>query len=274
MTDDWRRANRANWDERVAIHLGSAMYDQTALRAGDTRLDPLIDAELGDVAGQRVVHLQCHFGMDSLRLAMRGADVAGVDFSAPAIAAARELSADLGVAARFVEADLYDAPRALAGEKFDLVYVSWGALPWLPDIAGWARVVAALLKPGGALYLAEGHPIAWAYDDKAADASGRPGLFLPYFDAAAYIEDDETDYADPNARLQNTRTHQFLHRLDAVICALVAAGLRRWHGRRQVALSAHGVESWQAGRQRHAGAVLRVQLLEGVRLVDTRASAG
>jgi len=226
MTDIWRHANRANWDERVAIHLASEMYDQTALRAGDSRLDPLIDAELGDVAGLRVAHLQCHFGMDTLRLALRGADVVGVDFSAPAIIAARNLAAELGVAAQFVEADLYAAPTALTDHaRFDLVYVTWGALPWLPDIAGWAQVVAALLKPGGALYLAEGHPIAWAYDDKAADAVGRPGLMLPYFEHDAYIEDDETDYAAPTARLQNTRTHQFLHRLDAVISALVTAGL-------------------------------------------------
>jgi len=152
--------------------------------------------------------------------------VVGLDFSAPAIEAARTLAAELGIPARFVQADIYDAPTALADEKsFDLVYVSWGALPWLPDIVGWARVVAALLKPGGALYLAEGHPIAWAYDDRVGDANGRPGLFLPYLDPTPFIEDDATDYADPNARLQNTRTHQFLHRLDAVISALIAAGL-------------------------------------------------
>ena len=139
---DWRRANRANWDERVAIHLGADCYDLGPLRAGAGRLNPIEEAELGPVEGLRVLHLQCHFGRDSLILAQRGARVVGLDFSEPAIAAARELAAELGLTelARFVVADLYDAPRAIPEPgAFDLVFVTWGAINWLPDIQRWAH---------------------------------------------------------------------------------------------------------------------------------------
>ena len=136
-------------------------------------------AELGPVAGLRVLHLQCHFGKDTLTLAQQGAAaVVGLDFSAPAIAAARRLAGELGLAdrARFVEADLYDAPRAIPKPGgFDLVFVTWGALCWLPDLAGWARIVAGFLRPGGRLYLAEGHPAALVFDDEAETPDGKRG---------------------------------------------------------------------------------------------------
>ena len=135
---DWRSANRANWDERVAIHLGAACYEIESLRAGRGRLNPIEEAEIGPLAGLRVLHLQCHFGRDSLILASRGATVVGLDFSRPAIATARELAAELGLTerARFVEADLYDAPSAIPeAAAFDLVFVTWGAINWLRTFA-------------------------------------------------------------------------------------------------------------------------------------------
>ncbi len=113
MADDWRELNRANWDERVAVHLGASGYDLAPLRAGRGRLNAIEEAELGPVGGLRVLHLQCHFGRDSLVLAGRGAEVTGLDFSGPAVVAARSLAAELGLAARFVQADLYDAPEAV-----------------------------------------------------------------------------------------------------------------------------------------------------------------
>jgi SAM-dependent methyltransferase len=137
--EDWRALNRANWDERVAVHLAPAGYDLGPLRAGQGRLDAIVEAELGPVAGQRVLHLQCHFGKESLVLASRGAEVTGLDFSAPAIEAARALAAELKLPARFVQADLYDAPSAIPGaiaETFDLVFTTWGTITWLPDVAG------------------------------------------------------------------------------------------------------------------------------------------
>src|SRR5690349_6368030 len=166
MTEDWRALNRANWDERVAVHLGPAGYDLSALRSGRGRLDPISEAELGAVGGLQVLHLQCHFGKDSLVLANRGAAVTGVDFSQPAIEAARDLACELGLSARFVRADVYDAPSVIREPaSFALVFTTWGTITWLPDLAGWAQAIAYFLRPGGALYFADAHPAALVFDD-------------------------------------------------------------------------------------------------------------
>ncbi len=230
MSDgNWRRINRAAWDERVAIHLAAPIYDAARLRSGQARLLPIEDAELGPVDGLRLLHLQCHFGRDSLILAQRGARVVGLDFSPPAIIAARRLATALGLEerARFVEADLYDAPAAIPEPaSFDLVYVTWGAICWLPDIAGWARVVAHFLRSGGSLYLAEGHPAALVFDDSVPLADGRPGFYLPYFHHGMLVLDEAWDYADSTARLSNSTTCQWLHPLGEAVSALIAAGLR------------------------------------------------
>lgn len=230
MTESWQSLNRANWDERTAIHLGpGGGHDLRPLRAGEGRLDAITAAEVGPVAGLHVLHLQCHFGKDTLVLAQQGAaSVVGLDFSAPAIAAARSLAEELGLAdcARFVQADLYDAPVALPEpHSFDLVLVTWGALPWLPDVAGWARVVSGFLRPGGRLYLAEGHPAALVFDDCAGGQDGKPGWFAPYFQREPVVVDDPTDYASPLARLQHARTYNWMHLLADVLDALCQAGL-------------------------------------------------
>ncbi|WP_342234974.1 class I SAM-dependent methyltransferase [Inquilinus sp. OTU3971] len=162
--------NRANWDERVAVHLRSAFYNVDGFRRGETDLGPIEAAEIGDIAGLRVAHLQCHFGMDTMYLARRGARVTGLDFSAKAIAAARALAAETGSGAEFVEGDVYDAPRLLGEGVHDLVFTSWGTIIWLPDIVRWAQAVAALLKPGGRLYFLDGHPAARALDQAGTEA--------------------------------------------------------------------------------------------------------
>jgi SAM-dependent methyltransferase len=230
--EDWRALNRANWDERVAVHLAAKEYDLAPLRAGRGRLNPIEEAELGQVDGLRVLHLQCHFGRDTLTLAQRGAEVVGLDFSPEGIKAARALAAELGLEgrARFVESDLHDAPAAIPEPAaFDLVYVTWGAINWLPDIRRWAEVVAFFLKPGGALYLAEGHPAASVLDDLAPRHGPMPGWFVPYFDARGLVFDNPTDYADPNARLTNSRTCEWVHPVGEVVTGLIAAGLTlRW----------------------------------------------
>jgi SAM-dependent methyltransferase len=226
--DDWRRLNRANWDERVPIHTGAKAYDLSALRDGRGTLHAIEEAELGDVKGLRVLHLQCHFGRDTLTLAQRGAEVVGVDFSAPAVSVARQLAGELGLEgrARFVESDVYAAPAALAeAHSFDLVYVTWGAICWLPDMRRWAQVVAHFLKPGGRLYLAEGHPAAYVLDDDAPLPDGMPGFFAPYFGREPLVLDDERDYADEHARLANKRTVQWLHPLSETVGSIIAAGL-------------------------------------------------
>jgi len=181
---EWYRANRASWDERVGVHIGPGGYDLSDLRAGRGKLNAIEEAELPPVEGKRILHLQCHFGRDSLTLAQRGAEVVGLDFSAPAIEVARNLAGELGLAERasFVHADLYETVQAVPiPHSFDMVFVTWGAICWLPDITRWAQIVAAMLSPGGLLYLAEGHPTASVFDDTTRSPDGMPGLFAPYF---------------------------------------------------------------------------------------------
>ena len=149
--------NRARWDEVVDIHVGSDFYRVEEFKSGETSLDPLILWELGDISGLRLLHLQCHFGLDTLSLARAGADVTGLDFSSKAIEAANRLAAETNTKSRFVEGRVEDAP-IVAGTDFDLVFTSWGILMWLPDITRWAETIAACLRPGGRFYIAEGHP--------------------------------------------------------------------------------------------------------------------
>ncbi|WP_206305945.1 class I SAM-dependent methyltransferase [Streptomyces sp. RFCAC02] len=214
--------NRRNWDARVPVHAGSAFYDLAAFRAGEvSTLRPLEVEEVGDVTGLRLLHLQCHMGQDTLSWARLGADVTGLDFSAPAIDTARGLARDTGLAdrARFVTSDVYGAPDALAGERFDLVYTGFGALVWLPDLPRWAATVAGLLKDGGRLYLAEFHPLTEVMTD-----DGR-GFERGYFDTAPAAYDYPRTYTD-GPELPEPRHVEWHHTLGEVVSAVAAAGLR------------------------------------------------
>jgi SAM-dependent methyltransferase len=219
---DHLATNRALWDERVPIHLASDFYDLAGFRAGGQSLREFELAEVGDVTGRRLVHLQCHFGLDTLSWARRGAHVTGLDFSEKAIEAARTVADDVGLRARFVVADVYDAPAAL-GETYDIVYTGLGALCWLPDIGRWAGIVASLLRPGGFVHLTEFHP----FGDTLDDQDGRTVTF-DYFAEGPQIwdEPDAGSYADPQAPVQHTRSIEFAHGLGEVVTALAAAGLR------------------------------------------------
>ncbi|HEY1721964.1 MAG TPA: methyltransferase domain-containing protein [Magnetospirillaceae bacterium] len=226
---DWREINRAHWDEKVAVHTGPGGYDLAELRAGKSRLNAIEEGEIGAVQGQRLLHLQCHFGRDTLILAQRGAMVTGLDFSVPAIDTVRKLAADFGLAsrARFVQADLYDARTALSEPaSFDRVYVSWGAIIWLPDIVRWAETVAFFLRPGGTLYLAEVHPVALTMSDAAKQPDGRPGLAAPYFGREPVVTRETHDYVDAGTTVRNAVTHSWIHPLGDLVTALVKAGLR------------------------------------------------
>src|SRR3954447_21667973 len=227
---EWRRLNRLHWEDRVAIHLGPRGYDLDRLRAGRTRLNIIEERALPPLAGKRVLHLQCHFGADTLMLLQGGAaELVGVDFSASAIAAARDLAQEIGVAdrARFVEADIYDAPDAVPEPHgFDLVFVTWGAICWLPDIRQWGKVVAAMLRPGGALYLAEAHPAAYVLDDAKRTADGMLGFFAPYFSDDPVMLTEERDYIDPEAVYKHPTSHTWIHPLGDIVTGLIEAGMR------------------------------------------------
>jgi SAM-dependent methyltransferase len=225
--------NLARWNEVVAIHAASPFYRVREFLAGDDILLPIEAREIGELSGKSLIHLQCHFGLDTLCLARRGAQVTGLDFAPNAIATARELAMEAGIDARFIEGNLYDAP-SLISDRFDRAYVTWGAINWLPDIKGWAKVVAAMLKPGGELYLLEGHPFAFTLDQVAdgvapggkQDASAPLRPTFPYFSSGAplVLEMDET-YTGDAIKIRNTRTHEFVHGIGDILTALIEAGL-------------------------------------------------
>ncbi len=224
--DEHREANRLNWDERVPIHLASKTYDVAGFLSDSAEISAVVrfDKEhLGDVRGKSLLHLQCHFGRDTLSWARLGANVTGVDFSAPALEAARRLSEESGVPGRFILSELYDAPSVI-GEQFDIVYTGVGALCWLPDIRGWAEVVGKLLKPGGVFYIREGHPVLWCLDDETEDAT--LSMRYPYFETADPTEFDEgSTYTDGQASLQHSRTYVWNHGIGEIITALIDVGL-------------------------------------------------
>jgi len=175
--------NLANWNDRVPIHIGPGSdYEIDRYVNDPSHIGTVVDFDrdrLGDLQGVDLVHLQCHIGTDTLSLARLGATGTGVDFSPPAIAAARDMFDRSGTPGRFVESGLYRAPEALDGVRFDMVYTSVGAINWLPDIDGWAQVVAALLKPGGRLFLRDGHPALFVMDHTRSDDRLVP--FMSYF---------------------------------------------------------------------------------------------
>jgi SAM-dependent methyltransferase len=223
LTPELLAANRRNWDERVAIHMASRFYDVDRWLA--TRPGPRpreIDA-LGDVSGLELVHLQCHFGLDTLAWADAGARVTGLDFSAEAVRAAEELAARarLGDRSTFVCADVFDAADVLGAGSFDIVYVSLGALHWLPSVDRWADQVAALARPGGRLYLHEIHPFAWSLADDS------PTVAYTYFEEdEPFADDSQATYTDADRPLVNVRTYQWNHGIGEVVTALVSRGMR------------------------------------------------
>jgi SAM-dependent methyltransferase len=222
--DPYYDTNRSWWDGVVPIHEASRGYDRDGFLRGEKPLCPVERDELGPrVAGKSLLHLQCHFGIDTLNWARLGATVTGVDFSAPAVEAARRLSAESGVPGRFVHANVYDAPAVLR-EVFDVVYTGIGALNWLPDIRVWARVAAGFVKPGGLLYVYEGHPVLWSLDDKREDRL----LVLGerYFEAPEpNVWENDTTYVD-GPKLVHRRIYEWNHGLGEIVTAVVDAGLR------------------------------------------------
>ena len=220
--DRYGEANRSNWDEKVAVHAASDFYGVDRFLAGESTLLDLDRDSLGPVAGMSLLHLQCHFGLDTLSWAREGASVTGLDFSPEAIAKARELAVETGIKARFVEADVYDAPSLIA-DRFDIVYVNVGALTWLPDVPAWARVCAEMLRPGGRLYVHDVHPMLFTLDDERADELV---VRYPYFEQAVPLRfDDGVDYASHGASFEHTTTYQWSHSLGEIVTALINAGL-------------------------------------------------
>lgn len=224
MTNDTERYIRSNqqlWDQWTDIHTRSEFYDIEGFKQGRITLDPIEIEELSDVAGKTLLHLQCHFGQDTLSWARLGAQVTGADFSPKAIAYARDLAREIGMDAHFVCANLYDLPQVLH-ETFDVVYTGGGALCWLPDLKHWGRVVSHFLKPGGTFYIREFHPIANLFDDDD------PALKVkyPYFARPEPLSlATQGSYADPSADFQAV-AHSWVHSLSDIISAVAQNDMR------------------------------------------------
>lgn len=212
--------NRRLWDVRTRVHLES--YEAVErVRSGGSSLGELEIGEVGDVSGKSLLHLQCHFGLDTLSWARLGARVTGVDLSSESVKAARDLARELAIDATFIEANVYDLPE-VSREEFDVVFTSAGVLYWLPDLKGWAEVVAKMLKPGGTFYIAEGHPLPQVaeYRDGFLTITG------DYFDPTVDSEISKGTYADASIETEPMNSHGWLHPLGEIVTAIVEAGLR------------------------------------------------
>lgn len=239
---DYREVNRANWDDRVPVHVASPDYKLQRFIEDPAYLSDVVKFDLpllGDVAGLRAVHLQCHIGTDTVSLARLGASMTGLDFSGRAVEAAREFAAAAGADVEFVESDVYAAAEVLGSGGFDLVYTGVGALTWLPDTREWARVVAELLRPGGRLFIRDGHPMLWSLED------GRDDDLLvikyQYFETAGPLVTDFPDtYVATDAVIEHGVTHSWNHGIGEIVTALLDAGLTL------TGLTEHETVPWEA----------------------------
>jgi SAM-dependent methyltransferase len=225
---DYRDLNRANWDERAPAHAASRDYAFERFAADPEFISDVVRFDLprlGDVAGLRGVHLQCHIGTDTISLARLGTRMTGLDFSPTALEHARRLAARVNADVDFVEADVYDAVERLGAAAFDLVFTGIGALCWLPDVRRWAHVVADLLKPGGRLFLREGHPMLWSLAEERPD--GLLAVEYPYFETAApLVWSEPGTYVETDVEFVHNTTHVWNHGLGEIVTALLGNGLQ------------------------------------------------
>ncbi len=217
-------ANRELWQRWTALHVPSDFYDAGGFVADPAArpFDRVIAGLLGDISGMRALHLQCHFGMDTLRLALLGAEATGLDFSSAAIAAARDLSARSGIAATFIEGDVTAPPAELPKAAFDLAFTSYGTISWLPDLEPWAHAIARSLAPGGVFKIADSHPTLWVFDDERDDPELR--VRYSYFGRDALEWEEFGSYATPGGEYVGT-SHSWQHTFEEIIGVLVGAGL-------------------------------------------------
>jgi SAM-dependent methyltransferase len=254
--DHYLAVNRANWDARAAIHAeGYMVEDLLAERAAISQVVGFDRPRLGDIAGLDAVHLQCHIGTDTLSLARLGARVTGVDLSPASLAVARDLAARAGADIEYVESEVYRAPESLAGRDFDLVYTGIGALCWLPSISRWAQTVAALLRPGGRLFVRDGHPVLNSLlgmvvgrlhpadsQDVTLTQPGEatPALEFPYYEQAEpVVWREETTYGG-EGRVTSPESVEWNHSLAEIVTAVMDAGLEL------TSLTEHDSVPWDA----------------------------
>ncbi|MBL7127843.1 MAG: class I SAM-dependent methyltransferase [Ignavibacteria bacterium] len=222
-TQEYIEVNKKFWNERVSIHKKSELYELESFKKGKNKLNTLERKELGNVKDKTILHLQCHFGMDTLSLAMLGAKATGIDFSEDAIKEAKSLNKELGLDAEFILSDIKSLPEKL-DKKFDIVFTSYGVLTWLPDLNKWAGVVNYFLKDDGFFYIAEIHPASIIFEDGKGVKELK--VKYPYFRQAIPLEFVVNgSYADSEARTKNNKTYEWLYSLMDVFSSLLNAGL-------------------------------------------------
>ncbi len=214
---DYLKINRKLWDDKTKVHYQSEFYDVKSFLAGKDSLNPIEIELLGDVSGKKILHLQCHFGMDSISLARRGAEVTGIDLSDQSIKRAKDLNERSGTKVDFVLSDVYSLQQNL-DKQFDIVFTSYGTVGWLPNMDKWAAVIHHFLKPGGKFIMVEFHPVVWMFDDNFKE------IIFKYSDVDPIIEELEGTYANRKANIKN-QSVSWNHGLATVINALLKKGL-------------------------------------------------
>ncbi|MBB1149366.1 class I SAM-dependent methyltransferase [Myroides sp. NP-2] len=209
--------NRNSWNNRTQAHVESEFYDVEGFKKGKSSLNEIELSLLGDCKGQKILHLQCHFGQDTISLSRLGAEVTGVDLSDEAIRNAKQLAEETGSSAQFICCDVYDLPNHL-NEKFDVVYSSYGVIGWLPDMDKWAQVIQTFLKPGGKFIFVEFHPVVWMFDDDFQKVG------YNYFNREAIVETQSGTYADKTADITQSYVC-WNHSLSEVVSSLLQNGL-------------------------------------------------
>jgi SAM-dependent methyltransferase len=211
-------ANRSLWNQRTAIHKDSSFYDLAGFKGGANSLTPIELNEIGDVKGKALLHLQCHFGMDTMSFSRMGAKCVGVDLSDAAIKLAKEINDELKLNAKFICCNVYDTSEYVQ-EQFDIVFTSYGVVGWLPDLVPWACVVAEKLKPGGFFYMAEFHPVVWMFDEEFTH------IKYYYDNREVIVTENEGTYTDRNADIKG-KEYSWNHSISEVLNALINAGLK------------------------------------------------
>lgn len=216
--EEYFSANKELWNQRTMVHRDSNFYNLAGFKAGETVLTPIELKELGDVKGKTMLHLQCHFGMDSLDWARRGAIVTGIDLSDAAVAEAKSLNEEMGLNAEFVCCNVLDTAAFVKGQ-FDIVFTSYGTIGWLPDLHPWAQMIAGKLKPGAVFYIAEFHPVVWIFDDDFTH------IKYSYENREVIVTENQGTYTDRGADIKG-KEYSWNHSISEVLNALIGAGLK------------------------------------------------
>jgi ubiquinone/menaquinone biosynthesis C-methylase UbiE len=218
MYQSYFEENKQSWNKRTAVHKDSAFYDLGSFKNGKSSLNKIELEELGDVKGKTLLHLQCHFGMDTMSWERAGAACVGVDLSDEAINLAKEVNADLNLNTQFVCCNVYDLKQYL-DKKFDIVFTSYGTVGWLPDLDSWAEIVSHFLKPGGIFYIADFHPVLWMMDENFEQ------IKYDYFNTKVITEEITGTYTNRDAPIKSIE-HGWNHPFSEIINALLKNNLQ------------------------------------------------